>query len=205
MKLLVFTDLHSDLKTFEKIASKAKKEKVDAIVCAGDFTAFSALTKIMIRKFESLKIPFFLVHGNHESPEEVQVLTKNLKFVRNVHLKGSTLDSATFIGSGGEGFSKENEEFNEHEKSLSSLVSKIKSAERDHKFIFMTHQPPYRTKLDFLPWAGYVGSKSARRFIEKNQPNLCVTGHIHETFGKTDKIGKTLIVNPGPEGKIVEI
>lgn len=205
MKLLVFTDLHSDLKTFEKIALKVRKENLDAIVCAGDFTAFSSLTKTMINKFESLKKPFFLIHGNHESQEEVEVLTKNLKFVKNVHLKASTFNSAMFIGSGGEGFTRENEDLNEAEKKLSSYIHNARQKGKNYKFIFLTHQPPYKTKLDFLPWAGYVGSKSARRFIDKNHPDLCVTGHLHETFGKTDKIGKTLIINPGPEGKIVEI
>ena len=34
-------------------------------------------------------------------------------------------------------------------------------------------------------------------FIERARPALCLTGHIHESAG-TDRIGDTVIVNPGP-------
>jgi hypothetical protein len=42
-----------------------------------------------------------------------------------------------------------------------------------------------------------VGSRAVRRFIEQYQPLLCLTGHIHEAAGM-DRIGRTVIVNPGP-------
>jgi Icc-related predicted phosphoesterase len=41
-----------------------------------------------------------------------------------------------------------------------------------------------------------VGSKAVRQFIEKYQPDVCVTGHIHESKA-VDRIGKTQIINPG--------
>ena len=42
-----------------------------------------------------------------------------------------------------------------------------------------------------------MGSKSIRNFIEKIQPIVCFTGHIHEGVG-IDKINRTHIINPGP-------
>jgi len=41
-----------------------------------------------------------------------------------------------------------------------------------------------------------VGSVAVRLFIEKYQPKICFTGHIHESVG-VDKIGDTHIINPG--------
>ena len=75
-----------------------------------------------------------------------------------------------------------------------------------YKIVLVAHQPPHKTKLDFLDWGpGNVGSKSVRKFIEKHKVSLCITGHLHENFGKEDKIGSTRIINPGPSGKFVEI
>ena len=44
----------------------------------------------------------------------------------------------------------------------------------------------------------HVGSKSVRKFIEKYQPLIGLHGHIHESFA-SDKIGNTVVVNPGSE------
>jgi Icc-related predicted phosphoesterase len=42
-----------------------------------------------------------------------------------------------------------------------------------------------------------VGSTVVRAFVEREQPQLVLCGHIHESRG-TDEIGRTQIVNPGP-------
>ena len=39
-------------------------------------------------------------------------------------------------------------------------------------------------------------STAVRKFIEEFQPDVCLTGHIHEAKTE-DQIGKTRIVNPG--------
>jgi len=56
-----------------------------------------------------------------------------------------------------------------------------------------------------IPEFGHVGCKSIREFIEENNILLSVCGHIHETFGGANHIGRTLVVNPGPLGRIIEI
>jgi uncharacterized protein len=42
-----------------------------------------------------------------------------------------------------------------------------------------------------------VGSPSARRFIEEYRPDVCISGHIHESAG-VDAIGPTTVLNAGP-------
>ena len=37
------------------------------------------------------------------------------------------------------------------------------------------------------------------------KPDLVISGHLHETAGKEDKIGKTRLINPGPFGKILDV
>jgi hypothetical protein len=65
----------------------------------------------------------------------------------------------------------------------------------DH-LVLMTHNPPLNTTTDRIRSGVHVGSRSVREFIEKVQPDVCITGHIHESRG-TDRIGRTVIVNPG--------
>jgi Icc-related predicted phosphoesterase len=63
--------------------------------------------------------------------------------------------------------------------------------------VLISHSPPFNTSCDIL-WDGkHVGSKPLRRYIDRYQPIVVLSGHIHESPG-TDTIGKTLVVNPGP-------
>ncbi len=61
----------------------------------------------------------------------------------------------------------------------------------------VVHTPPYGTATDRLPSGAHVGSPAVRAFLERVQPVVCITGHIHESRGK-DVIGNTPVVNPGP-------
>jgi Icc-related predicted phosphoesterase len=63
--------------------------------------------------------------------------------------------------------------------------------------IFCPHAPPSETACDRLPSGEHVGSVVIRAFIEREQPDLTLCGHIHQARG-TDEIGRTQIVNPGP-------
>lgn len=64
--------------------------------------------------------------------------------------------------------------------------------------IIISHAPPFNCVDKTKAYPGYpsshVGCKFLRKYIEENQPQLCLCGHIHEAFG-LDYIGKTLCVN----------
>ncbi len=63
--------------------------------------------------------------------------------------------------------------------------------------VLMCHQPPHNTLVDRVSSGHHVGSRAVRAFIERVQPMVCFTGHIHEAAG-VDRIGQTVIINPGP-------
>src|SRR3989338_5338391 len=71
------------------------------------------------------------------------------------------------------------------------------------KRVMVVHEPPYNTKLDNIGFS--AGSIGVRNAIEKLQPDLCLCGHMHETFGKEDWINNTRIINVGRAGIILEI
>jgi len=81
------------------------------------------------------------------------------------------------------------------------------------KTICNFHCPPSGTRLDLArkldknlkpvlilgnPVFIHVGSKSVEDAIRKYQPMMGLHGHIHESFA-SDKIGNTIVVNPGSE------
>ncbi|MCS7006330.1 MAG: metallophosphoesterase, partial [Gaiellaceae bacterium] len=63
--------------------------------------------------------------------------------------------------------------------------------------IFCPHAPPHGTACDRLASGAHVGSPALRAFVEREQPDLVLCGHIHESRGE-DWIGHTRVVNPGP-------
>lgn len=63
--------------------------------------------------------------------------------------------------------------------------------------IFCPHAPPRGTACDRLEDGRHVGSEAVRTFVEREQPDLVLCGHIHQSRG-ADTIGRSRIINPGP-------
>ena len=92
-------------------------------------------------------------------------------------------------GFGGGGFSK-------REPELEDFISKCRNLIKDDdKVVFVTHAPPYSTRLDFVQGFGHVGCKSTSDFARKNLFDLILSGHIHECAGRIDAIGKAKAYN----------
>lgn len=64
------------------------------------------------------------------------------------------------------------------------------------KLIVAIHEPPHGTKVDIISGGHHVGSPAVRAFIEREQPAVVLTGHIHEAKG-VDTIGDTTVINAG--------
>jgi Icc-related predicted phosphoesterase len=63
--------------------------------------------------------------------------------------------------------------------------------------IFCPHAPPLDTACDRLTSGAHVGSGVVRAFVEREQPDVVLCGHIHESRGE-DTIGRSKVANPGP-------
>jgi uncharacterized protein len=193
MRLLIFSDTHGRASMLDALAKKAKQ--ADMLVCAGDITVFEEGLEMVLRRLDRIGKPVLIIPGNHESPELLKAVCKLHKNITYIHGKSYFKDGYCFIGFGSGGFSEKDKEFEDFAK-------KLKIPE-DNILVLVTHAPPYGTKIDHI-W-GHHGNKSYRHFIESMKPVLAVSGHLHETAGMEDKIGKTRVINPGPRGKIVKI
>ncbi len=196
MKILAFTDPHTDGSCLEAVKEKAKQ--ADLLICCGDFTVFRNGMAEVLDFFNQIGKKMLIVHGNHEDEHHVAEECKKRKNLVFIHKKVLTLQNLTFIGWGGGGFAQTDHQFE----------SWIKTKEAEFKgknAILVVHQPPAHTKIDFLEWAGHVGSKSFRQFMDKYQPRLVLCGHLHETFHMIDRVKDVAVLNPGPDGTLIEI
>jgi len=84
--------------------------------------------------------------------------------------------------------------------SLEALAARTRPADT----VFVLHSPPRDTCCDMIGARAHVGSRAIRSFIERQQPPLVLSGHIHESprvsSSYRDAIGRTLAVNPGQFG-----
>ena len=201
MKILAFTDIHGSYSALRRIEQKAKNQSIDLVVCCGDITIFEHGIRPILKRLNKLDKKIAVVHGNHENEKTFLRYSKMFGNIIFLHKRHLIWKNFVFLGYGGGGFSDVDDEF---EQTSKTKFKKIMSANKEKKIILLTHAPPYKTKLDRLA-SGFCGNKSIRHFLEKNRIDLSICGHIHENFGKEDRIKKTRIINPGPFGRFIEI
>ncbi len=202
MKILAFADLHANIIAYEKIKKKIKKEKPDIIFCLGDLSFFEQYLEAVLRRLNELKIPVFVIHGNHETGPVLKKLCQRYPYLIFAHNKITSIGPYTIISHGGGGFYTRGK--SGRDKDFDRLIKNNRKKLKG-KLILLTHAPPRNTKLDYINWAGHVGCESYAEFIRKYKPVIALSGHLHENFRVKQKKGKTLICNPGPEGMVFKI
>eukprot|EP01120_Amphizonella_sp_Union-15-10_P016606 TRINITY_DN8850_c0_g1_i1.p1 TRINITY_DN8850_c0_g1~~TRINITY_DN8850_c0_g1_i1.p1 ORF type:complete len:308 (-),score=48.31 TRINITY_DN8850_c0_g1_i1:87-1010(-) len=88
----------------------------------------------------------------------------------------------------------------ERDSIQNDLVAKV-FVENPKRLILMSHGPAYNTCLDLTERSGHVGSIALREYIQRHQPYVCLSGHIHETVEQSGRfletIGKTICMSSG--------
>lgn len=194
MKVLAFTDLHGNKRAIESLLKKAKE--ADLLVCAGDISNWGQSTLSTLRELAKAEKPMILLPGNHEIQEELAELAQKFDYVIYLHKGCYQFGDHIFFGYGNSGFSLEEKEFESIAKQFKKTLKK------EDRVVLITHGPPHGTELDYIN-GRHVGCKSITNFIKEVNPEVSISGHIHETFGVKQVFGKTLLINPGPEGKIL--
>ena len=195
MNILAFVDVHEDIKALDSIIKKSKD--VSLLVCAGDLTIFEQNMDLMLSMLNKIEKPVLIIPGNHETDTNLRKACSLFKNIIYLHKRSYEAGNYLFFGHGGGGFSTHNPKFEKIAKTFSRKITDEK------KVVFVSHEPPYGTKLDLID--GHCGSKSLRKFIKENNLKLVICGHLHENKNKIDKIDDTLIINPGPYGKIINV
>ncbi|MDP3765219.1 MAG: metallophosphoesterase, partial [Nanoarchaeota archaeon] len=167
MKLLAFTDMHLSSYAFKKIKSKAKRQKPDLLVCAGDVSIFEHGLGLILNKLSKFNKKTLILHGNHETGSVLKKLCSKHKNIIFMHKQQYIQNNCIFLGYGGGGFSLTEPEFCKTGKKFEKIIKH----NNNKKIIFITHAPPYKTKLDLVA-GSHCGNKTFRNFILKNKIDL---------------------------------
>ena len=204
MKIISFGDVHEDTNNLIKI--KSELENADLIVISGDLTNYHG--KVEAKKvLESIKRynkRLLAQYGNLDQPEVNEYLTGE---GINLHGNGYVFGDVGIFGCGGSSPTPFNtpSEISESDikKYLTDGYTKVKNAKWK---IMVCHTPPKDTVIDIVRSGMHVGSSTVRDFIVQYKPDVCISGHIHESRGK-DEVGDTVVLNAGMfrDGWYIEI
>ncbi|MFH1148307.1 MAG: metallophosphoesterase [Pseudomonadota bacterium] len=194
MHIIAFGDIHEQTSNLKRIKSISS---ADCLIVTGDLTNMGERDRAeaVMREVEDLNRCIYAQAGNFDRRSVDQYLAE---LGINLHGNGFLLKTHIGVfGVGGSNYTPFNTPLEYSEMEIKDFIlagyEKVKDAEVK---IFVSHAPPLDTETDMVSGDHHVGSSSVRSFIEEFQPQLCITGHIHESSGK-DVIGKTLILNPG--------
>lgn len=194
MYWIAFGDVHESIEILDSIPGLNEAE---GVIVTGDLTnrgSREAADKV-ISAVETINPRVFAQPGNMDT-DTVQAYLQEKDF--DIHLK--VREVAPGIGLMGVGMSTPTP-FGTPSEVPDATISQwldetFAKAESFDKLIVAVHEPPQNTKADMLGNGQHVGSPSVRKFIERVQPALVLTGHIHESKG-VDVIGNTPVINPG--------
>ena len=178
----------------------AENENVDLVVLCGDLTFQESSTEGIIGPFVRRKKKVLLIPGNHETVATADFLAE-LYGVKNLHGYSVTYKDVGIFGAGGANIGL----FQLGEDELYDLLKKgFDKIKYLKKKIMVTHVHPSGTKIEKFTNI-FPGSTGIRKAIDSFKPDLLLCSHVHEAEGIEEKVGKTLVINVGKRGKIIEI
>ncbi len=196
MKLLLLSDLHGNIKNLDAI--KDEFSAADAVLFAGDYTALNKFetSDPAVEKMRECHVNIFSVIGNSDKPELLESLEKQDMSVEHAVV---FFEGLSIAGSGGASVFTRTTPNEREEDDLLSDFDVIKNSDLKGQWsnlILISHNPPKETLCDQCVSGAHVGSQKLSDFIKEIKPLAVITGHIHEGAG-IDKIGETVVVNPG--------
>jgi Icc-related predicted phosphoesterase len=194
--IIALTDLHGNTPVIPLLADELRTAQL--VLLVGDITHFGREREMnsIIKQFLHYNKHVLAVTGNCDYPSAEKYLAE-ADLTLNARVKEFGGFQLTGLSGSLPCPGRTPQEYTEEEfeiiiKSLTFLPQR--------SLLFVSHQPPFGTMNDQVSPGNHVGSKSIRKFIERQQPVICFTGHIHEGIA-IDQIGETAVVNPGPAGK----
>jgi len=187
-------DIHEDISLLNKIPDLADAA---GVIISGDITNRGGRRRAgqLLNAVSAINSNIYAQIGNMDRAEITDYLEEK---GWNIHAKGKLL--AENIGIMGVGYSTPTPFRTPSEVPDAMLGQWLDMGHEQikhfSKLILVAHDPPFGSKTAELPSGENVGNKSVLEFIQRVQPDICLTGHIHEA-NTEDFIGKTKVLNPG--------
>lgn len=195
MKIVSISDVHMATRNLARMTEVWRD--ADLAIIAGDLTNFGGVedARKVLDDVRAYCKNVLAVPGNLDKPETFPYFERE---GIALHGKGMVIDGVGFFGCGGSNLTpfKTPSEFTEDEI-YAALMRGYEEVREVRPLIMVCHTPPLGTKCDRIVSGKAVGSAAARQFIEEHQPEVCISGHIHESAA-VDMIGRTKVLNAGP-------
>jgi Icc-related predicted phosphoesterase len=190
-------DIHDDLATLGRLAALPGVSGAAGILVSGDLTirGDEPQARLVVEALRRIGPVILAQIGNMDRAGVDAYLTREGV---NIHASGRVTPEG--VGIFGVGWSTPTPFGTPSEASEERIAAWLTEAQATvagcSRLLLVCHTPPYGTATDVLGGGVHVGSPAVRHFIEQVQPDVCLTGHIHEARAE-DVIGRTQIVNPG--------
>jgi uncharacterized protein len=195
-KVLIFSDIHNDLRALERLMAT----EADAYFCAGDLVNWGRGMGKMGPALEPRAGRLYMLPGNHESERDIAEFCARYGFV-NFHGGTAEIDGLRFAGLG---YSTPTPFDTPGEYTELEMAARLKAFADYKPQVLICHAPPADTALDQIKEGLHAGSRAVRDFIEKYQPAHFLCGHIHEAEGVVIQMGATRAMNVGKKGFLLE-
>lgn len=197
LRLLIFSDIHNDWKTLERLLSV----EADYYITAGDQVTWSKGLDGCGKILQSRGDRVYVLPGNHESAEQIAAMCQRygLNDFHERHLQIGRWHVA------GLGYSSPTPFNTPGEYSEPQLAERLQRFAGLDPLVLVCHAPPYGTPLDQIRPGMHAGSRSVLEFLQKYQPAYFFCGHIHEAEGAVLQMGKSRAQNVGKQGYLLEL
>jgi Icc-related predicted phosphoesterase len=201
LKVLIFSDIHGDLRALEKIVAQT----ADVYIAAGDLSTFGRGLDRCGEVLKPLGEHLWVLPGNHETHEEMRAFSERFGFV-DFHRRVRTLPSASGTTQwAGLGYSNVTPFNTPGEYTEDEISAALAGFEGIPQLYLVVHFPPQGTKLDEYSAGKHAGSPTLRKWVDRTHPAYLFCGHIHECAGRSDRLGTTQCFNVGKHGYLLEI
>ncbi len=195
MKLVSFGDVHMATRNLERMQDELRD--TDLIVISGDLTNFGGPPEALkvLGAARSVCRRVLALPGNLDRGEVIPLLEDEGVAL---HGRGTVIDGVALFGCGGSNITPFHTPTELTEDEIYDTLRRGYLEVKDRRpLVMVCHTPPYQTKCDRLMNGTAVGSTAARSFIEEVKPEVCISGHVHESAA-VDQIGTTTVFNAGP-------
>jgi Icc-related predicted phosphoesterase len=198
VRLLAFSDLHTDLVQARRLAERS--DEADVVVGVGDFASVHSGLADTIEALRLIQVPAVLVPGNNETENALREACAGWEQAVVLHGEATEIDGVAFFGLGaGVPVTPWDWSFDLTEETATTLLESCPEG-----CVLVVHSPP-RGHVDVDSSGRHLGSQAVLQAIKRRRPRLAICGHIHESWGQESRIGPTKVINLGPEGLLLVV